>query len=45
MRGDRFLRIGSINSSNHESLRAVAAEVQANENVGSVASQCKGVSL
>ncbi|KAK9896477.1 26S proteasome non-ATPase regulatory subunit 9 [Cystobasidium minutum MCA 4210] len=32
LRGDKFLRIGSINSTNHESLRAVATEVQANEN-------------
>ena len=33
IRGDKLLRFGSINSTNHEGLRAVASEVQKNENV------------
>ena len=36
LRGDKFLRIGTIDSTNHESLRAVATEVQANENASTI---------
>ena len=32
-RGDKLVRFGSINSDNHEGLRAVATEVSKNENV------------
>merc|ERR1712093_157417 len=32
LRGDKLLRFGSVNSSNHQGLRAVATEVSKNEN-------------
>lgn len=33
LRSDKIVRFGSINASNHDNLRAVAQEVQKNENV------------